>query len=46
MMLAEAKDMGLVVMDLNSTEDGYSLYCSVGFQVDHSKYHLMEWKNP
>ena len=45
-LLAEAKDMGLVVMDLNSTEDGYSLYRSVGFQDDHSKYHLMKWKNP
>lgn len=45
-LLSEAKDMGLVVIDLKSTEDGYSLYRSVGFQEDHSKYHLMKWKNP
>lgn len=45
-LIADAKDMGLVVIDLKSTEDGYSLYRSVGFQDDHSKYHLMKWKNP
>lgn len=41
-LIADAKDMGLVVIDLKSTEDGYSLYRSVGFQDDHSKYHLMK----
>ena len=45
MILADAKDMGLAVIDLKSTEDGYSLYRSVGFQDNHSKYHLMKWKN-
>ena len=45
-LLAEAKDMGLVVIDLKSTEDGYSLYRSVGFQDEHSKYHMMKWENP
>ena len=44
-LIADAKDMGLVVIDLKSTEDGYPLYRSVGFQDDHSKYHLMKWKN-
>ena len=44
-LLAEAKDMGLVTIDLKSTEDGYLLYRSVGFQDDLSKYHLMKWKN-
>ena len=44
-LLAEAKDMGLTVIDLKSTEDGYSLYRSAGFQDDLSKYHLMKWKN-
>ena len=33
--------MGLVTIDLKSTEEGYSLYRSVGFRDDHSKYHMM-----
>jgi len=44
-LLAEAKDMGLAIIDLKSTEDGYLLYRSVGFQDDLSRYHLMKWKN-
>ena len=44
-LLGEAKDMGLVTIDLKSTEEGYSLYRSVGFRDDHSKYHMMKWDN-
>ena len=44
-LLGEAKDMGLVTIDLKSTEEGYSLYRSVGFRDDHSKYHMMKWNN-
>lgn len=43
-LIADAKDMGLVVIDLKSTEDGYSLYRLVGFQDDHSKYRLMKMR--
>ena len=44
-LLGEAKDMGLVTINLKSTEEGYSLYRSVGFRDDHSKYHMMKWNN-
>jgi ribosomal protein S18 acetylase RimI-like enzyme len=44
-MLADAREQDLSVIDLKATEDGYALYQSVGFEDDHSKYHLMKWKN-
>ena len=44
-LLLEAKKMEISVIELKATEDGYPLYCSVGFMEDVSKYHLMKWKN-
>ena len=43
-LLEEAKKLQLSVVDLKSTDDGYHLYKSVGFEDDSSKYHLMKWK--
>lgn len=43
-LLTEAKELQLSVVDLKSTDDGYHLYKSVGFEDDNSKYHLMKWK--
>ena len=45
MMISDAKEMKLSVIELKSTEDGYRLYHSVGFTDDRSKYHRMVWKN-
>ena len=45
MLLADAKELQLSVVDLKSTDDGYHLYKSVGFADDCSKYHLMKWKS-
>ena len=44
-LLSEAKKMEISVIELKATEDGYPLYCSVGFMEDISKYHIMKWKN-
>ena len=44
-LLAEAKDMGLSVIELKSTQDGHHLYRSVGFADDGSRYQMMKWKN-
>lgn len=44
-LLADAKEKELSVLELKSTEAGYSLYRSVGFTDDCSKYHMMKWKN-
>ncbi len=44
-MINDAKEKKLSVIELKSTEDGYHLYRSVGFTDDHSKYHMMKWKN-
>ena len=46
MLLAGAKELGLSVVELKSTEDGYHLYRSMGFDDDCNKYHLMKWENP
>ena len=43
MMLAEAERMCLDFVELKSTEDGYSLYRSVGFEDVVSKYHNMKY---
>ena len=42
-LLAEAKEKNLFVVELKSTEAGYSLYKKAGFSDDHSKYRLMNW---
>ncbi len=36
---------GLCVVELKATEDGYSLYKSIGFADSVSRYHQMEWRN-
>ena len=45
MLLEDAATMGLCVIELKATEDGYSLYKSIGFAGFVSKYHQMEWHN-
>lgn len=45
MLLEDAATMGLCTVELKATEDGYSLYKSVGFKDSVSKYNLMEWHN-
>lgn len=42
-LLDDAQAMGLSVVELKATEDGYPLYLSVGFVDDESKYHPMKW---
>ena len=44
-LLTDAKAMNLSVIELKSTDDGHALYLAAGFRDDHSKYHLMKWKN-
>ena len=43
-LLGDARAMGLCVVELKATDDGYPLYRSVGFEDDVSKYHCMKWK--
>ena len=45
-LMADARKMGFCRLDLQSTEDGYPLYKSVGFKDRTDKYHPMSWKNP
>ena len=45
MLLDDAANMELSVVELKATEDGYSLYKSIGFNDVVSKYHQMEWRN-
>lgn len=45
MLLEDATIMGLCVVELKATEQGYSLYKSIGFADSVSKYHQMEWRN-
>ena len=45
-LLEEAREKELAAVELKSTEAGYSLYRSVGFTDDCSRYHAMKWKNP
>lgn len=45
MLLEDAATMGLCVIELKATEDGYSLYKSIGFVDSVFKYHQMEWRN-
>lgn len=44
-LLADAAELGLSVVELKATDDGYPLYLSVGFSDDESKYHRMKWLN-
>lgn len=41
-MLEDAKAEGLSIIELKATEDGYSLYKSVGFENVVAKYHNMK----
>ena len=45
MLMEDAADMGLSVVELKATEDGYQLYRSLGFHDATSKYHQMNWSN-
>lgn len=42
MMLEDAKTEGVSIIELKATEDGYSLYKSVGFEDVVVKYHNMK----
>lgn len=42
-LLADAGNLGLSVVELKATEDGYHLYQSVGFEDVVSKYHAMRF---
>jgi predicted acetyltransferase len=42
MMLEDAKTERVSVIELKATEDGYSLYKSVGFEDVVAKYHNMK----
>ena len=44
-LTAEAERLHLSRLDLKSTQDGYDLYRSAGFEEDRSGYRLMEWHN-
>lgn len=41
-LLAEARELGLDFVELKATEDGHSLYKSLGFEDVVSKYHSMK----
>ena len=41
-MLEDAKAEGMSIIELKATEDGYSLYKSVGFEDVVAKYHNMK----
>ena len=43
MLLDDACVMGLNVIELKATENGYQLYKSLGFEDMVSKYHQMNW---
>lgn len=42
MMLEDAKAEGVSIIELKATENGYSLYKSVGFEDVVAKYHNMK----
>lgn len=43
-LLADARERELSVVELKATDAGYSLYRSVGFQDDQTKYRPMKWQ--
>lgn len=45
MLMEDASDMGLSVVELKATDAGYPLYRSLGFRDAKSKYHQMNWSN-
>ncbi len=45
MLMEDASDMGLSVVELKATEAGYRLYKSLGFHDATSKYRLMNWRS-
>ena len=45
MLLSDAVDMSISIIELKATEDGYNLYKSLGFEDVVSKYHSMKWYN-
>lgn len=45
MLLSDAVDKKLSLIELKATEDGYNLYKSLGFDDVVSKYHSMKWYN-
>ena len=44
-LLNDAKEQGISVIELKSTEDGYPLYRSLGFAEEDSRYRRMIWKD-
>lgn len=46
MLQDDASNMGLSVVELKATEEGYQLYKSIGFVDTGSKYRQMNWKVP
>ena len=44
MLLDDAAERELSVVELKATEDGYNLYKSAGFTDVVSKYHQMKWE--
>ena len=45
MLMDDVSDMGLSVVELKATENGYQLYKSLGFNDTVSKYYQMDWRN-
>jgi ribosomal protein S18 acetylase RimI-like enzyme len=45
MILSDAINMNLSSIELKATDVGYSLYKSLGFKDEITKYHLMKWIN-
>lgn len=47
MLLEDAAEKNVSIVELKATEDGYKLYKSLGFVDEVSKYHQMKWvRNP
>ena len=44
-LMSDAVEKNLSFVELQSTEEGYPLYKSVGFVNHESKYHSMRWYN-
>ena len=45
MLLHDAVNKNLSLIELKATEDGYNLYKSLGFEDMVTKYHFMKWHN-
>ena len=44
MLMEDVVNMGLSVVEVKATENGYQLYKSIGFRDTISKYHNMNWR--